>query len=422
MVEWDSLSDQPAHMKRQKKFKQTIRKQHPWELVISALTILLLLPFVFLRYLFGFKKRRDFSLGHFFGMGVNLDKEPGLTPELIKELGVRDLLVRIHMKEVESLDAYEDFVRSLGDARLMFVLIPSREHIEDRGRLETDLDAIFARFKKYGSRFQVANAINRIKWGFVLPNEYLEFFQNVQKLRDTRYPDIELIGPSVIDFEYHVTLRALFNFFKIRYDAVSALLYVDRRGAPENPQFVFDLIGKIKLLRAITALSPKKRSSDLYITETNYPITGTGAYAPTSRNERVDEEAYTAYMVRYYLLTISTTLVKTVYWHQLIAPGYGLIDNRDGIVKRGAFFAFRFLYALLSDSRFLAFNVTNGLYCAEFEKDGKRIKALWCNGESRTYHPAPNAKCFTITGEAITPDGQIVIDDAVTYLIEEQHG
>lgn len=423
MVEWDSLSDQPAYMRKQKKLKQDIRKQHPGDLLISALTVLLLLPLVFLRYLAGFKKRPGFSLNEFFGMGVNLDKEPSLTPELVKELGVRQLLIRIHMKEMDKLDAYETFVDALKDsADIMFVLIPSRLHIDDASRLESDLDTIFARFVKYGNRFQVANAINRIKWGFVLPNEYLKFFRNVQKLRDAKYPGIRLIGPSVIDFEYHVTIRAMFNFFSLRYDAVSALLYVDRRGAPENRQFIFDLMDKIYLLKAIAALSPKTVGEDIYITETNYPIKGTGKYAPTSDYERVDEKAYSAYMVRYFLLAMATTQIRTVYWHQLIAPGYGLIDNREGIVKRGAFFAFKFLNRLLQDAVFVSFRVREGLYCAEFTKEGQTIKTLWCNNETRPYRPEEGEKLFSMTGEPLQNETAVQIDDCVTYVIGEKHG
>jgi hypothetical protein len=43
-------------------------------------------------------------------------------------------------------------------------------------------------------------------------------------------------------------------------------------------------------------------------------------------------------MVAYYQMALATQMVETVYWHQLIAPGYGLVDNRDGrLLRRGAF-------------------------------------------------------------------------------------
>ena len=71
-----------------------------------------------------------------------------------------------------------------------------------------------------------------------------------------------------------------------------------------------------------------------YYAETNWPITGTAPYAPTSETECVSEEEYADFMVRYHLLAFASQHASSVYWHQLIAPGYGLIDNRDGIRNR----------------------------------------------------------------------------------------
>ena len=35
-------------------------------------------------------------------------------------------------------------------------------------------------------------------------------------------------------------------------------------------------------------------------------------------------------------------ILDDIFWHQLIAPGYGLVDNRDGkIRKTEAFYAFK---------------------------------------------------------------------------------
>jgi hypothetical protein len=149
----------------------------------------------------------------------------------------------------------------------------------------------------------------------------------------------------VIDFEYHYTIRSLFNFFPIKYDTFTALLYVDRRGSPENKQMGFDLKRKIHLLKAIMMLSPKT-TEKLYITETNWPLSNTAPYAPTSEKESVDVESYALYMVQYYLISLAAG-VERVYWHQLIAPGYGLIDNRDGIKKYPAFEAYKTMLSLL---------------------------------------------------------------------------
>ena len=37
-----------------------------------------------------------------------------------------------------------------------------------------------------------------------------------------------------------------------------------------------------------------------------------------------------------------TNKVGKLYWHQLVAPGYGLVDNRDGVVRKTpAFYKFK---------------------------------------------------------------------------------
>jgi len=109
-------------------------------------------------------------------------------------------------------------------------------------------------------------------------------------------------------------------------------------------------------------LSPKT-ANELIITETNWPISNTAPYAPTSEHECVSEEEYSMYMVRYHLLAFASQKVSCVYWHQLIAPGYGLIDNRDNILrKRSAFEAYKIMLSHLIDAHFQQFNIKNGHY------------------------------------------------------------
>lgn len=416
MVGWDNLSDQPLHI-RDKKYKRSIRKKYPADIFVSALTIILIYPVVFSRWLFGFKKNPNFSPKNIFGMSVNVDKDPKISPEFINELGVEEILIRVPLNDIKNISKYANFAKSFQDKNIMFNVIQDRVHIDDKALLEKDIAILFDTMSKYSNKFQIGNAINRIKWGFALPKEYLLFFKTIQKIRDKNFLGIKLIGPSVIDFEYHVTIRALFNFFNIKYDGLSSLLYVDRRGAPENKQMIFSLTEKINLLKSIAALSPKLKSNDIYITETNWPIKNTGKYAPTSGHECVSEDDYMAFMVRYYLLAISTTHIKTIYWHQLIAPGYGLIDNRDGIKKRKAFFAFKFMVTLLKDTIFIKYIEKNGLYSLVFKKENQEIIAIWRNEDKSEYEIDEKTKVFLITGEEMAADKKITIDKSVKYLI-----
>jgi hypothetical protein len=160
----------------------------------------------------------------------------------------------------------------------------------------------------------------------------------IQEIRNDKFPHLKLIGSSVIDFEYHYTIRTLFNFFNIKYDKFSSLLYVDRRGAPDNTQMgIFDTKNKINMLYVLTKLSPKT-NSNIYITEANWPLSHTAPYAPTSELECVSEEDYSKYMLAYHEIACKTGKIERIYWHQLIAAGYGLVDDRDGkIRKRPAF-------------------------------------------------------------------------------------
>ncbi len=134
----------------------------------------------------------------------------------------------------------------------------------------------------------------------------------------------------------------MFNLKSIKFDKLSSLLYVDRRGGPFNTQMgIFDLTNKIDFLYSLVKLSPKTKN-EIYITETNWPLSNTAPYAPTSETECVDEDTYSKYMLEYFDIAKKSGKISKVFWHQLIAPGYGLVDNRDGkIRKTKAFYEFK---------------------------------------------------------------------------------
>ena len=47
-------------------------------------------------------------------------------------------------------------------------------------------------------------------------------------------------------------------------------------------------------------------------------------------------------MLDYFKIAHESKKIKRVYWHQLIASGYGLVDNRDGkILKYPQFYVFK---------------------------------------------------------------------------------
>jgi hypothetical protein len=402
---WDSYSDQPYPIK-DSVYKKSMRKKNLLDILGYWVNIVIFpLAVIISKFLPSHKQ----SAKNFFGMGVNLDKGNAQI-KLLDELGIDDLLIRFYLRDMDKINDYVEFIKKFKNKNIMINIIQDRVHIDDLDLLKKDIDIVFTRFKMI-KQFQIGNAINRSKWGFFSVSEYLKFYKIIQDIRDDKFKEIKLVGSSVIDFEYHVTIRTLFNLSNIKYDAIASLLYVDRRGAPENTQAGFNLIGKIKLLKAINILSFKSNNK-IFITETNWPLSNTAPYAPTSEHECVNEDEYAKYMIRYYLLALSSTTVNTVYWHQLISAGYGLVDNRGKRVKkREVFYAYANMIKLLKNRTLLYSYITDKI---EITFDNG-LKVLWTlKGEltlNNTYESVIDIYGYESLGE------RIVIDDSPVYLI-----
>ena len=342
MFPWDKYSDQPYILK--KSDKKLLRKGSAFSFLRLLASNIILFPYLFVKYYFKNKTTKNqINNNEFYSLCVNLDKGYEQV-ELVEELGVKSLQIRVFLNDIKNIKSYIDFAKSFGnDKKILITIIQSREHIINTELLKKDITTLFEAFDGICDEFMIANAINRIKWGFVSVEEYMNFYETIQNIRDEKFKTYKLIGSSVIDFEYHFTIRTLYNNFKIKYDKVASLLYVDRRGSPYNTQMgIFDFEAKIEFLHTIVKNSPKCKSNDIYITEANWPLSGTAPYAPTSEKECVSEELYITYMKQYHEIAKQTSKIKRIYWHQLIATGYGLVDNRDGKIRRTkAFYAYK---------------------------------------------------------------------------------
>ncbi len=328
---WDRYSDQPYPLK-DKVYKKMMRKKHALDYIPLFLTNIIIFPLsIVLMSLF---KGKEVAKEGFYGMGVNLDKSE-VQKELIEELGVKHLLVRMPLWEMDRVEEYVNFVKSFGkDKHILLNILQDREHIEDEILLNKNITTIFEKFSPFVKEYQIGNAINRTKWGFFSMGEYMNWYQSIQRIRDEKYPDLKLIGSSVIDFEYHYTIRTLFNFFTLKYDKFSSLLYVDRRGSPCSRQMgIFDTKNKITMLYSLVRLS-SKTTDKIYITEVNWPLSHTAPYAPTSELECVGEDEYAQFMIDYLNIAKESGKIERVYWHQLIAAGYGLVDDRSGTIRK----------------------------------------------------------------------------------------
>jgi len=384
-LKWDHYSDQPEVI-RDKAFKKKIYKQTRWDSFKLLVTNIVIYPIAFLSYwLLPVEKSfaNTQNIKNFFGMSINLDKNPLETKALIEELQVENLLIRLPLSDIENLQTYIEFAEQFEEQKILINILQDRRHVEDLNLLHQSLDQIFQQFSPLTKHFQIGNAINRKKWAFFSMGEYLAFYKVAYDLKKQTYPDLILLGSSIIDFEYYFTIQTLFNRQKIYFNECSSLLYVDRRGAPENTQMALDLRKKLHLLHSILRLSPKT-GNKIIITETNWPIKNTAPYAPTSEKECVSLDDHANFLVRYYLLALASGVVKSVYWHQLIAPGYGLIDNRNDILKKyPAYYAFKTMISLLGNMEFIALTVKKKCYHATFKRlsnldtDSETIDVYW---------------------------------------------
>ena len=232
---------------------------------------------------------------------------------------------------------------------------------------------------------EVGHAINRVKWGIWTMAEYRGLLQPIAALKE-RYPGLVITGPGVIDFEFHYLAAALRKGRQDApiFDRQSIHLYVDRRGAPESPQGAYATLEKLALARAI-GQGGGLREDRLVISEVNWPVANTGVYSPVvspydspgprNNDPSVSEEVYAWYMVRYYLIALCSGFAERVCWWQLVARGYGLIDDKDAEAwrKRPAFNLLKGLISEVGGAVFVRKHAFGAkAHGFEFEQDGLR--------------------------------------------------
>ena len=428
---WDGWSDQPATI--EKRIRRRLRLHGAREDLKKWLGSLSL-PCVLLRHWLSRKRFRAYHNDDRIGLCVNLERPLGdkrilsgsEIAAIIDTLNLRRIAIRVPLHDIGRLDEYVAFAGHFPDHEILVVVLQDREFIEDKAKLETAFRRIFNAFAGIVERYQIGNAVNRIKWGFISQREYLEFFEIAWNLRNREFPGVKLLGGAVIDFELQEHSGALRNRFPFRYDGYAAQLYVDRRGAPENRQFGFDLGGKIDLLARLAGRGGKVSSPGrpaVWITEVNWPLRNTGRHAPSLDDCRVGESEQLVFLVRYFLLALASGSVSACYWHQLVAPGYGLIDNRGGAVrKRPAFHGFATVCRLFNGARIEAFERQNrsGHYRLTARKDGVEIIALWRLGSAVSISMPPGKKAIGIEGDAldIRAGQPVTIGESAVYLLD----
>jgi tRNA A-37 threonylcarbamoyl transferase component Bud32 len=404
---WDYLSDQP-HQHASNWEKLLIRIADSPDHIRNLAVVASSAPAVRRRY----RELKD-SLYRtpveFGGVGVCVrpwPHDPARHLAAVEELCVRTVLLRLHPWERDH-DAEENLAASLHRLGydVAFALPQNRELVRNRKRWRKAVAEIADRFTPFGRCFQVGQAPNRSKWGIWSPREYVKLYLDAAEIL-RRYEGVELLGPAVIDFEYQTTL-ALVNRRapQLTFDILSALLYVDRRGAPENRQLGFNTVEKAVMLRAI---SEKGRNTNgrCWITEVNWPL-WEGPHSPAGKAVSVDEETQADYLVRYYLLVLGTGLIERVYWWQMLARGYGLmVAEPDGSLRaRPSYHAMRALAAHIGGATFTGpLPAVDGAYLYRFERDGQHLVVGWSVRSGLIGElPAPPVRALNRDGEETSP-------------------
>jgi hypothetical protein len=336
---------------------------------------------------------------------------------LLKETGCRQTLVRLPSWERDKLGHTVGFLERLKAEGfdLTAALLQCRHDVLRPMLWKDFIEEAFGRLAGIVSFFEVGHAWNRTKWGVWDYEEYLELAAPAFDL--ARRHDVRLIGPAVIDFEFHLYPPTL----ACRpFDKVSSLLYVDRVGAPENGQAGWTTADKIALLKAAVDVCATG-GRDLWITEVNWPLRGTGPYSPASGRPNVNEEEQADFLVRYYVLCLASGFVERVYWWQLVAPGYGLVDNRSGSWRRRpSYSAFAGLVRFVDNSRFLAREVLldRDAYVFHFHKEGQSFAVCWSAGRPvRHRFGKPIRRVVDRDGREIKVSGsEMIMDRSPRYV------
>ncbi len=388
-VSWDALSDQP-HQHAGRVSRAAVRLSDAGAHLAEAATLGRAAPRIWRRYRRLGGERRGCERPA-SGIGVAVTPWPRDAEALlaaVDDLGVERVYLRLAPWDPEAREPEEALAAALSErgCELAFGLPQDRSLVRDPERWERLVEEIARRLTPYGRHFQVGQAINRSKWGIWRYAEYETLLARAARVL-RRYDGVELLGPAVIDFEFHATATVLNRPWNgIRLDAVSSLLYVDRRGAPESRQLGFDTVGKVTLLKAI-AETARNSGNACWITEVNWPL-WEGPHAPAGKSVAVDESTQADYLVRYYLLALGTGFVERIYWWQLVARGYGLLcPEQDGVLRRRpGFHALRTLAAQLEGAtglRPLEAPAGARLYACRRRDGGERLIA-WTTGAPLT--------------------------------------
>jgi hypothetical protein len=326
---------------------------------------------------------------------TNMDRELGL----LDQLGSVPVLIRFYSHENERKwsRGAEIVDRLVGCGHKVVVsLVQDRASVLDPEKWRMFVGYVLERAGKRAELVEVGHAINRVKWGIWDFGEHRRLIETAGQ-EAVRHGAVNFMGPAVIDFEYPHLMAVLRNLPPgFRFSALSHHLYVDRRGSPESRQGPFATLEKCALLKAVARVSGVC-GDRVIISETNWPLAGTGVYSPVTspyespgkrfNDPSVSESEYADYMIRYLLTALCSGMVERVYWWRLVARGFGLVDDTDpdNWRKRPAFCALKYFLSVVGDAVFTGkLPADEGIHMFLFDrKDGRRLCICYSSAGSR---------------------------------------
>lgn len=294
---------------------------------------------------------------------------------------------------------------------IMVALIQDRQAVIHPDLWNKFLNTVIPVIASAVDHIEITHAYNRVKWGIWNNRELMALMQPAFALQK-KYPQIKLTGPACIDFEYVPVITALKSLPKnYKFSALSHLLYVDRRGAPENHQGKFSTLEKVALLKSLAKASANCENK-VIISEVNWPIKHTHIWSPimcpyvTPKWQRIQpgetEDVYAHFMLRYLAITICSGHVDQVFWWRLSAHGYGLIDDQNNFRERPAFTALEFFLKLLGDARFEKKLASDkDTYLLEFLSGDKRYLMAWTASPIKCSLDIKSEKAWNYLGNPI---------------------
>ena len=432
---WDERSGQPIRTLRS---RNRLRYCDPLDIVRVGFSIVSGLGRVRKTYreLVEGAYRQPVTLSGRIGIALNPTADTNDREEaLFHDLNGASAWVRFYrhggQRQWDHAAACVDRMHAAGRA-VSVALVQDRTAVLDSRVWSEFCRAVFERVSGKADAVEVGHAINRSKWGIWSLAEYRRLLETTVRAH-ADFPDVPLIGPAVIDFEHQYVISATNHQPPgMHFSALSHHMYVDRRGAPEDFQGRYDSLRKLAMLRAI-ARCAEGCEDRVIVSETNWPILGTGVYSPVGapyvapgprRNDpSVSEEDYAAFMIRYLLIALCSGLVDQVYWWRLVARGYGLVDDtvENEWRLRSAFDFLRFFLSTVGQARFIRRSTRgrNALFFEFEQPGGGRVVVAYAHpGTTRLTLPFGPATIFDAAGRPIEQTGDTLeLDGTPRYIV-----